>query len=69
MKIVIPPSYLIGIFAHFQVVFRWRDSQLQVSETDSDFTKWRSTKWTNLADCCPARFTFNMFKIWHLKGK
>ena len=30
-------------FHPFEVVSRWRDPQLQVSENYSDLTKWRST--------------------------
>ena len=36
-------------FHPLELVSRWRDPQLQVSENYSDLTKWRS----NIADWCP----------------
>ena len=51
-------------FHPLEVVSRWRDPQLQVSENYSDLTKWRSTvfKYCWLM----SHFTFNMFKRWYL---
>ena len=51
-------------FYPLEVVSRWRDPQLQVSENDSDMTKWRSTvfKYCWLMLHC----IFNMFKMWYL---
>ena len=50
-------------FHPLEVVSRWRDPQLQVSENYSDLTKWRSTvfKYCWLM----SHFIFNMFKRWH----
>ena len=47
-----------------EVVFRWRDPQLQVSENDSDLTKWRLT----LFKSCwlMSNFIFNIFKMLYL---
>ena len=46
-------------FHPLEVVSRWRDSQLQVSE-NSDLTEWRST---NFKSCWyTPRFIFNRFK-------
>ena len=47
-----------------EVVSRWRDPQLQVSENYSDLTKWRST----LFKYCwlMSHFIFNMCKRWYL---
>ena len=51
-------------FNPLEVVSRWRDPQLQVSENYSDLTKWRSTvfKYCWLM----SHFIFNMFKRWYL---
>ena len=51
-------------FHPLEVVSRWRDPQLQVSENYSDLTKWRSTvfKYCSLM----SHFIFNMFKRWYL---
>ena len=51
-------------FHPLEVVSRWRDPQLQVSENYSDLTKWRSTvfKYCWLM----AHFIFNMFKMWYI---
>ena len=51
-------------FHSLEVVSRWRDPQLQVSENYSDLTKWRSTvfKYCWLI----SHFIFTMFKRWHL---
>ena len=51
-------------FHPLEVVSRWRDPQLQVSENCSDLTIWRSTvfKYCWLM----AHFIFNMFKKWYL---
>ena len=47
-------------FHSLEVVSRWRDPQLPVSENDSDLTKWRST----LFNYCwlMSHFIFDMFK-------
>ena len=51
-------------FHPLEVMSRWRDPQLQVSENYSDLTKWRSTVfkycWLML------HFIFNMFKRWYI---
>ena len=44
-------------FHPLEVVSRWRDPQLQVSENYSDLTKWRST----LVKCCRLMF----FELWN----
>ena len=51
-------------FQPLEVVLRWRDPQLQVSENYSDLTKWRST----LFKSCwlMSHFIFNIFKMWYL---
>ena len=51
-------------FHPLEVVSRWRDPQLQVSENYSDLTIWRSTvfKYCWLM----SHFIFNMFKRWYL---
>ena len=51
-------------FHSLEVVARWRDPQLQVSENYSDLTKWRSSvfKYCWLM----SHFIFNMFKEWYL---
>ena len=51
-------------FHPLEVVSRWCDPQLQVSENYSDWTKWRST----LCKSCwlMSHFIFNIFKIWYL---
>ena len=51
-------------FHSLEVVSRWRDPQLQVSENYTDLTKWRSTvfKYCWLM----SHFIFNMFKRWYL---
>ena len=46
-----------------EVVSRWRDPQLQVSENYSDLTKWRSTFFEFY--WLISRFILNMFKIWY----
>ena len=50
-------------FHPLEVVSRWRDPQLQVSEYYSDLTKWRST----LFKSCwlMSHFIFIMFKRWY----
>ena len=51
-------------FHPLEVVSRWRDSQLQVSENYSDLSKWSSTV---LKYCwLMSHFIFNMFKRWYL---
>ena len=47
-----------------EVVSRWRDPQLQVSENYSDLTKWRLT----VFEYCwlMSHFIFNMFKGWYI---
>ena len=51
-------------FHRLEVVSRWRDPQLQVSENYSDLTKWR---WTVFKYCwLMSHFIFNMFKMWYL---
>ena len=44
-KSLIPviPIFLIGFWNPLEVVFRWRNPPLQVSENYSDLPKWRST--------------------------
>ena len=51
-------------FHPLEIVSRWRDPQLQVSENYADLTKWRST----LFKYCwlMSHFIFNMFKRWYL---
>ena len=51
-------------FHPLEVVSRWRDPQLQVSENYSDLTEWRS----NVCKYCwfMSHFIFNMFKRWYL---
>ena len=51
-------------FHPLEVVSRWRDPQLQVSENYSDLTKWRST----LFKSCwlMSHFILNIFKMWYL---
>ena len=51
-------------FHPLEIVSRWRDPQLQVSENYSDLTKWRSTvfKYCWLM----SYFIFNMFERWYL---
>ena len=51
-------------FHPHDVVSRWRDPQLQVSENYSVLTKWRSTvfKYCWLI----SHFIFNMFKRWYI---
>ena len=48
-------------FHSLEVVSRWRDPQLQVSENSSDFTKWRST----VIKYCWFMSHF-LFKRWYL---
>ena len=51
-------------FHQLEVVSRWRDPQLQVSENYSDLTKWRST---NFKSCwLMSRCIFNRFKRWYV---
>ena len=51
-------------FHPLEVVSRWRDSQLQVSENYSDLTKWRLT---NFKSCwLMSRFIFDRFKSWYV---
>ena len=54
-------------FHPLEVVSRWRDPQLQVSENYSDLTKWRST----LFKSCwlMSHFILNIFKMWYLMGQ
>ena len=47
-------------FHPLEVVSRWRDPQLQVSENYSDLTKWRSTLFKSC--CLMSHFIFNIFK-------
>ena len=51
-------------FHPLEVVSRWRDPQLQVSENYSDLTKWRST----LFKSCwlMSHFIFTIFIMWYL---
>ena len=51
-------------FHPLEVVSRWRDPQLQMSENYSDLTKWRST----LFKSCwlMSLFIFHLFKKWDL---
>ena len=51
-------------FYPLEVVSRWRDPQLQVSENYSDLTKWRST----LFKYCwlISHFIFNMLNRWYI---
>ena len=49
-------------FHSLEVVSRWRDPQLQVSENYSELTKWRSI----ISCCLMSRFISNMFKNWYL---
>ena len=59
------PAKLFNLNFHpLEVVCRWRDSQLQVSENYSNLTKSRSTvfKYCWLMSL----FIFNMFKRWYL---
>ena len=52
-------------FHPLEVVSRWRDPQLQVSENYSDLTKWRST---NFKFCwLLSLFIFNLFKRLYVK--
>ena len=44
-------------FYPLEVVSRWRDPQLQVSENYSDLAKWRSTV-TGIRECC--NFVYNL---------
>ena len=56
---------LFNLYFHpLEVVSRWRDPQLQVSENYSDLTKWRSSvfKYCWLM----SHFIFNMFKRWYI---
>ena len=46
-----------------EVVSRWRDPQLQVSENYSHLTEWRST---NFKYWLMWYFIFNMFKSWYV---
>ena len=46
-----------------EVVSRWRDPKLQVSENYSDLTKWRSTLFKSR--WLMSHFIFNMFKMWY----
>ena len=51
-------------FHPLEIVSRWRDPQLQVSENYSDLTKWRSS----VFKYCwfMSHFIFNMLKRWYL---
>ena len=51
-------------FYPLEVVSRRRDPQLQVSEKNSDLTKW----WSSLFKSCwlMSHFMFNIFKLWYL---
>ena len=51
-------------FHPLEVVSRWRDPQLQVSENYSDLTKWRSTVFRYC--WLMSHFISNMFKRWYL---
>ena len=47
-----------------EVVSRWRDPQLQVSENYSDLTNWRLTLFKSCR--LMSHFIFNIFKRWYL---
>ena len=49
-------------FHPLEVVSRWRDPQLQVSENYSDLKQWRSTIFKS--NWLVLRFILNMFKNW-----
>ena len=51
-------------FHPLEVVSRWRDPQLQVSENYSDLTKWRSTLFKHC--WLVLHFIINIFKMWYL---
>ena len=51
-------------FHPLEVVSRWRDPQLQVTENYSDLTKWRSTRFKSCWLMSP--FIFNMVKRWYI---
>ena len=51
-------------FHPLEVVSRWRDPQLKVSENYSDLTKWRSTVFKSC--WLMSHFIFNMSKRWYL---
>ena len=51
-------------FHPIEVVSRWRDPQLQVSENYLDLTKWRSTLLKSF--WLMSHLTFNIFKTWYL---
>ena len=51
-------------FHSLEVVSRWRDPQLQVSENYSDLTKLRSSVFKYC--WMMSHFIFNMFKRWYL---
>ena len=47
-----------------EIVSRWRDPQLQVSENYSDLTKWRSTVFKSC--WLMSHFILNEFKMWYI---
>ena len=51
-------------FHPLEVVSRWRDPQLQVSENYSDLTKWRSTLFKSY--WLVSHFILNIFEMWYL---
>ena len=51
-------------FHPLEIVSRWRDPQLQVSENYSDLTKWRSTVFKSC--WFMSYLIFNIFKLWYL---
>ena len=51
-------------FHTLEVVSRWRDPQLQVSENYSDLRKWGSTHFKSC--CLMSHFIFTIFKMWYL---
>ena len=53
-------------FHPLEIVSRWRDPQLQVSENYSDLTKWRSTVFKYCWLMWYFIFMFFMFKRWYL---
>ena len=51
-------------FHPLEVVSRWRDPQLQVSENYSDLTKWKSILFKSCLSM--SHFILNIFKMWYL---
>ena len=54
-------------FYPLEVVSRWREPQLHMSENYSDLTKWRSTYFKSC--WLMSHFIFNIFKMWYLMCK